>query len=74
MWLLVGIRDGFDSRGIPPIGVNQLNPDFVKLAQAFGCAGERVSSLGDLNSVMTRALAAQGPTVIEVREGADWLT
>ncbi len=71
---LAMIRDGFNSRGIPPIGVNQLNPDFVKLAQAFGCAGERVSSLGDLNSVMTRALAAQGPTVIEVREGADWLT
>tara|TARA_Y100000310_G_scaffold294502_1_gene325014 strand:+ start:102 stop:317 length:216 start_codon:yes stop_codon:yes gene_type:complete len=58
--LLAGIRDGLDSRSIPPIGVNQLNPDFVKLAQAFGCAGERASSLGDLTGAMTRALAAQG--------------
>jgi 5-guanidino-2-oxopentanoate decarboxylase len=70
---LAMIRDGFDLRGIPRIGVNQLNPDFVKLAEAFGCAGERVENRDDFNNAVTRALAAQGPTVIEVREGASWL-
>lgn len=70
---LAMIRDGFDLRGIPQIGVNQLNPDFVKLAEAFGCVGARVENRDDFDNAVTRALAAQGPTVIEVREGSGWL-
>jgi 5-guanidino-2-oxopentanoate decarboxylase len=71
---LAMIRDGFDLRGIPQIGVNQLNPDFVKLAHAFGCAGERVDNWDAFNAAVTGALGADGPTVIEVNEGAGWLS
>ena len=31
------IRDGMVKRGIPQIGVNPRAPDFIKMAEAFGC-------------------------------------
>ena len=42
------------------------NPDFPALAQAFGAAGERVGSLDTLGVALARALAAEGPTVLEL--------
>jgi acetolactate synthase-1/2/3 large subunit len=39
--------------------------DYVKLAEAFGARGMRISVLSQLESGLSRALAAQGPVVID---------
>lgn len=41
------------------------NPDFVKLAEAFGAVGRRVEQAEDLPGILTEALAADGPVVID---------
>ncbi len=43
------------------------NPDFPALARAFGTRGERVASVDALGAAIARALAADGPTVLELR-------
>jgi acetolactate synthase-1/2/3 large subunit len=42
------------------------SPDWVKLADAFGCLGMRVSDKGDLLDVMKTALAEDGPVLVDV--------
>lgn len=64
------IRDDMLGASIPPIGVVGLNPDFVALAQACGALTERVDSADGLTAALTRALTANGPTLIEVRPPA----
>ncbi len=39
--------------------------DFVKLADAFGMAGYRISELSELESVMAQAFAQDGPVLVE---------
>ncbi|RJG41328.1 5-guanidino-2-oxopentanoate decarboxylase [Mesorhizobium sp. DCY119] len=70
---LAQIRDGMISRKIPTIGVNQHNPDFIKLAEAYGCRTENPQSIEALEKAVTAALTADRPTVIEVRESAGFL-
>jgi acetolactate synthase-1/2/3 large subunit len=41
-------------------------PDFVKLAEAYGAQGERVSSLDEFSHAMRKALASKITTVIDV--------
>ena len=41
------------------------NPDFVKLAEAFGIKGLRATSQDDLESVIKEAMAHDGPVVID---------
>ena len=67
------IRDGMNKRGIPEIGVNPRAPDFVKLAEAFGCPGVNVSSLPGLQQAMNNAMQHAGPSLIVVTEGDSWL-
>ena len=43
------------------------NPDFPGLARAFGARGERVVGVDALGAAISRALAADGPTVLELR-------
>ncbi|MBI4638301.1 MAG: thiamine pyrophosphate-binding protein [Candidatus Rokubacteria bacterium] len=43
------------------------NPDFPALARAFGCRGERLDGAEALPEALTRALVADGPTVLELR-------
>ena len=45
------------------------NPDFVKLAEAFGAYGTRVETPDALRDAVERALRADKPTVIELRWG-----
>src|SRR5262249_35115743 len=47
-------------------GVAFGNPDFVTLAEAFGCAGYRVDSARSLGAALADALARPGPSVIDV--------
>jgi 5-guanidino-2-oxopentanoate decarboxylase len=67
------IAEGMTDIGIPEIGVRQKNPDFIALAKAFGCRTARPNSLEDLKSQLTSAFAADGPTLIEVREDSSFL-
>jgi thiamine pyrophosphate-dependent acetolactate synthase large subunit-like protein len=43
------------------------NPDFPALARAFGARGERVGGVASLGAAIKTALAADGPTVLELR-------
>ena len=51
------------------LGTELYNPDFVKLAEAYGVHGVRVHDAGQLESVLREALAADAPRVIEVPVG-----
>ena len=43
------------------------SPDFVKLAQAYGAKGVRVTDPRKLDAAMARAVRAKGPVLVEVR-------
>jgi 5-guanidino-2-oxopentanoate decarboxylase len=70
---LAQIRDGMKARGIPTIGVNQLNPDYIAVAKAFGCLTAQPGSLPDFEQGVRKAFAADRPTLIEMREDAPFL-
>jgi acetolactate synthase-1/2/3 large subunit len=42
-------------------------PDFVKLAEAYGCTGIRLTEKGTLLEDLKAALATEGPVVVDVR-------
>ncbi len=47
-------------------------PDFVKLAEAYGCLGLRARKLDELDDVLDRALAHRdGPCIVDVRVKPD---
>jgi acetolactate synthase-1/2/3 large subunit len=46
-------------------GVDLGNPDFVALAEAFGCLGLRVESAGGLRAALDTALASGVPAVVD---------
>ena len=48
------------------IGVDLVNPDFVKLAEAYGGAGRRVESPDALRDELPAAFARDVPTIIDV--------
>jgi acetolactate synthase-1/2/3 large subunit len=43
------------------------SPDFVKLAEAYGATGIRLTDKGTLVEGMKEAIATEGPAVIDVR-------
>lgn len=71
---LKAIADGMDERGIPRIGVEPRSPDFLRLAESLGCHGVRAASPVHLEQTVRSALAADRPTLIELREDSRWLT
>ena len=70
---LKAIADGMDERQIPRIGVDPKSPDFVRLAESVGCHATRAASAEHLTQSVRQALAADRPTLIEVREDSPWL-
>jgi len=70
---LAQIRDGMKARGIPEIGVNQRNPDYVALAKSFGCRTAIPGSVKEIETSIAAAFAADRPTLIELREDAAFL-
>jgi thiamine pyrophosphate-dependent acetolactate synthase large subunit-like protein len=60
------IRLGQESRGLPNFGVDFGAIDAVKVAEACGADGFRVSSLGDLTAAVGRAARSTSSTVIEI--------
>jgi len=71
---LKAIVDEMDQRQIPRIGVEPKSPDFLRLAESLGCFATRAASADHLRQSLQEALAADRPTVIEVREDAPWLS
>jgi thiamine pyrophosphate-dependent acetolactate synthase large subunit-like protein len=67
------IRGDMKKRGIEPIGVSGLNPNFMALAQAMHCHGVRPADGPEFEAAVGAALKADRPTLIEVTEGAGWL-
>lgn len=51
------------------LGTELYNPDFAKLAEAYGVVGVRAHDAGELESALREALAADAPRVIEVPVG-----
>jgi len=45
----------------------EAQPDFVKLAEAYGAAGFRVSDPGELDSVLKKALDTPGTVIVDVQ-------
>ena len=68
------IRDGMVKRGIPEIGVNPKAPDFIKLADAFGCPGVNVASEDEFRVALRNACQYAGPSLIIATENDAWLT
>jgi 5-guanidino-2-oxopentanoate decarboxylase len=67
------IKDFMQARGLPLISVKPKNPDFIALAKSFGCDALRPGSLAELKSSIESAFVKRRPTLIEVREDADYL-
>jgi acetolactate synthase I/II/III large subunit len=42
------------------------NPDFIKLAESFGCTGVRVSSAAELRNALSKSLSSDGVWVLDV--------
>lgn len=45
------------------------NPNFVKLAQAYGIRGMRISAAKNLESEIAKAIRYNGPVLVDVRIG-----
>jgi acetolactate synthase-1/2/3 large subunit len=60
------LRDQQTNFGNRTLGAALHNPDFVALAKAFGVEGHRVASPEELRPVLTRAITARTPQLIEV--------
>jgi acetolactate synthase-1/2/3 large subunit len=59
-------RESYDNRII----ASELhNPDFVRLAEAFGAQGLRARTPDELRAALRRAFASDGPTLIVVPVG-----
>jgi 5-guanidino-2-oxopentanoate decarboxylase len=62
------IVDQMDRRQIPRIGVEPQSPDFLRLAQSLGCHASRPATAEQLAQSVRDALAADRPTLIEIRQ------
>lgn len=57
-----------------PSGTTLVNPDFAALARAHGAEGETVESGEDFEAAFLKALDAQGPYVIDIRQDPEAIT
>jgi acetolactate synthase I/II/III large subunit len=57
-----------------PYGTDLRNPDFAALARAFGALGEAVEETAQFEPALERALAARGPSLIELRVDPEAIT
>ncbi len=58
--------------GVAPIGVDLHTPDFIAIAQGFGCQAERVADSAQLRRSLKAAAGRTVPTLIEIDE-TSWL-
>lgn len=67
------IRDYWDNKDIPRIGVDIYTPDFLTIARGFGCRAGRAAGLDHFQELVKESFKGNVPTVIEVREDAGFL-
>ena len=67
------IQDDMKIMNIDPVGVEGLNPDFVKLAEACHCNSVYADSKEIFVEAFEKALLTNSPTIIVVKENYDWL-
>ncbi len=60
------IRDDMIRKDIPPMAVEQTNPDFQMLAASYGYGTSKPESLDDFRAVLKEALEKGGPQLIEM--------
>jgi acetolactate synthase-1/2/3 large subunit len=51
-----------------------VNPDFAELARSFGATGLTLADSADAADVVAKALAAEGPAVVDVRSSLEHIT
>ena len=68
------IRRRMVSAGIPPLGVDQTTPDYLAIARAYGWHSGRPASYAQLQALLDQAGRCAVPTLIEIEEGAGWLS
>lgn len=68
------IRDYMREKQIPLVGVDLYTPDFVAIAQGFGCVAARANSMEHFQKLIIAALAYPGPSIIEIQEKSGFLT
>jgi acetolactate synthase-1/2/3 large subunit len=64
-----GMARGYDGR---TMAVDLVNPDYVKLADAYGIPGERALSPDAMGDAIVRALGRDTPTLIDIPISPDW--
>jgi len=52
--------------GMPPFGTDLKNPSFAKMADAIGIMGIRVENSEEVPAAIEKALACDGPVLIDV--------
>jgi thiamine pyrophosphate-dependent acetolactate synthase large subunit-like protein len=70
---LMAIVEQMDRQQIPRIGVEPRSPDFLRMAEGLDCHATRPASAEQLAESVRNALAADRPTLIEVRQDSPWL-
>ncbi|HTZ80842.1 MAG TPA: thiamine pyrophosphate-dependent enzyme [Stellaceae bacterium] len=56
------------------IATDLINPDFARLADAFGARGFRIDHPRDIDAALDGALGAAGPTLVEVRTSLEHIS
>lgn len=62
------IRQNELDRGIAPIGVDLVQPDWAALADAFGARGRRVDADGEVAEAISAAVAEGGVQLVHVKQ------
>ena len=52
--------------GVEPVGVSPAPPDFLKIADAYGIAAERLTDIAELAAALQRARKTGRPYLIEI--------
>ena len=56
------------------IATDLKNPDFTRMAEAFGAKGFRIDRTADIDAALDGALAADGPSLVEVRTSLEHIS
>lgn len=62
------IAMNFRDAGMEPIACDIYSPDFIKIAEGYGCRGIRAKNHAELSAALMAAQDTQVPTLIEVQE------
>ena len=57
-----------------PIATELVNPDFARMAEAYGALGLTAGEPGDVEPALGRALAHDGPALVEVKTSLSWIS